>query len=86
MNFILAIILFFTQSMIWGSSNQLSYIGLVTENSAIANSGIVEGDRIISINGMNTNAIKLSKNKYDIVTATAIVLAITINFSFIDNL
>ena len=55
MNFILAIILFFLQSIIWGSSNQLSYVGLVTENSAIYNSGIIEGDRIISINGMKTN-------------------------------
>lgn len=55
MNFILALVLFFMQGMIWGSSNQLSYIGLVTENSAIQNAGIVEGDRVVSINGMKTN-------------------------------
>ena len=55
MNFILAIILFFLQGIIWGSSNQLSYVGLVTEKSAIESAGIVEGDRIVSINGMKTN-------------------------------
>lgn len=55
MNFLLALVLFFLQSMIWGSSNQLSYVGLVTENSAIEKAGIVEGDKIVSINGMKTN-------------------------------
>lgn len=55
MNFILALIFFFLQGLIWGSSNQLSYIGLVTENSAISRSGITEGDRVISINGIKTN-------------------------------
>lgn len=55
MNFILALVLFFLQGLIWGSSNQLSYINLITENSAIAKSGITEGDRVISINGVKTN-------------------------------
>lgn len=55
MNFILALVLFFLQGLIWGSSNQLSYVGLVTENSAIEKAGIVEGDKIVSINGMKTN-------------------------------
>ena len=55
MNFILALVLFFMQGIIWGSSNQLSYVGLVTENSAIYKSGIEEGDKIISINGVKTN-------------------------------
>ena len=55
MNFLLALVLFFLQGMIWGSSTQLSYVGLVTENSAIENAGIVEGDKIVSINGMKTN-------------------------------
>lgn len=76
MNFILAFILFFLQSMIWGSSNQLSYVGLVTENSAINSSGIEEGDRIISINGMKTNTwdkiqialtLKNDKDSYEFV-------------------
>ena len=55
MNFILAIVLFFIQGLIWGSSNQLSYVGLVTENSAVERSGITEGDRIVSINGVKTD-------------------------------
>ena len=55
MNFILAIILFFLQGMIWGSNEQLSYIGLVTEKSAVAEAGIEVGDRIVSINGVKTN-------------------------------
>lgn len=55
MNFLLALILFFLQGIIWGSHNELSYVGLVTENSAISKSGIVEGDKIVSINGMKTN-------------------------------
>ena len=55
MNFILAIVLFFIQGLIWGSSNQLSYVGLVTENSAIERSGIEKGDKILSINNLKTN-------------------------------
>lgn len=55
MNFILALVIFFLQGLIWGSSNQLSYVGMVTENSAVAKAGITEGDRIISINGVKTN-------------------------------
>lgn len=55
MNFILALVIFFVQGLIWGSSEQLSYINLVTPNSAIAKSGIVEGDRVVSINGVKTN-------------------------------
>ena len=30
MNFILALILFFIQGLIWGSSEQLSYVGVVS--------------------------------------------------------
>lgn len=55
MNFMLALLIFFLQGLIWGSSNQLSYVGMVTENSAVAKAGITEGDRIISINGVKTN-------------------------------
>jgi len=55
MNFILALVLFFLQGMIWGSSEQLSYIGLVTPGSAIEESGIEVGDKVISINGVKTN-------------------------------
>ena len=55
MNFILAFILFFMQGIIWGSTNQLSYIGTVSENSPIEKAGIESGDRIISINDLKTN-------------------------------
>lgn len=76
MNFILAFILFLMQGLIWGSSNQLSYIGLVTENSAIHTAGIVEGDKVISINGMKTDTwdkiqialtLKNNKDSYDFI-------------------
>ena len=76
MNFILAFILFFMQGLIWGSSNQLSYIGTVTDNSPIDKVGIEEGDRVISINGLKTNtwdkiqiaiALKNDKDSYDFV-------------------
>ena len=55
MNFITALVLFFLQSLIWGSTNQLSYVGVVTENSPIEQAGIVVGDKIVSINGVKTN-------------------------------
>lgn len=55
MNFVLALVLLFLQGMIWGSSEQFSYVGTVTEGSAMAQAGIEVGDRIISINGMKTN-------------------------------
>ena len=76
MNFILALVLFFLQGIIWGSSTQLSYIGLVTENSAIAKAGIEEGDRVVSINGVKTDtwdkiqvalALKNTDKTYDFV-------------------
>ncbi len=76
MNFILAIILFFIQGIIWGSSEQLSYIGLVTENSAMEKAGVEVGDRVISINGVKTNtwdkiqlaiALKNDSNSYEFV-------------------
>ncbi len=54
MNFILAIVLLTLQGLIWGSNNQLSYVGLVTENSPIEEAGIEVGDRIVSINGVKT--------------------------------
>lgn len=55
MNFILAFVLFFLQSMIWGTTEQLSYVGLVTDGSAIQEAGIEVGDKIVSINGVNTD-------------------------------
>ena len=76
MNFILAFVLFFMQGLIWGSSNQLSYVGFISENSAIKRAGIEEGDRIISINDLKTNtwdkmqialALKNDKESYNFV-------------------
>lgn len=55
MNFILALVLFFLQGMIWGSSEQLSYVGLVTPGSPMEQSGVEVGDRVVSINGMKTD-------------------------------
>ena len=55
MNFILAFVLFFLQGLIWGSSNPISYIGHVTENSPIELAGIEVGDKIISINNLKTD-------------------------------
>ena len=55
MNFILALVLLFLQGIIWGSSEQMSYVGIVTEGSAMANAGVEVGDRIVSINGMKTD-------------------------------
>ena len=76
MNFILAIIIFFIQGLIWGSTEQLSYIGTITENSQMEKAGIEEGDRVISINGLKTNtwdkiqiavALNNKKDSYDFV-------------------
>ncbi|MBQ3021348.1 MAG: RIP metalloprotease RseP [Bacilli bacterium] len=76
MNFLLAFIIFFLQSLIWGSSNQLSDVGLVTEDSPIAKSGIEVGDKILSINGVKTDtwdkiqialSLKDEDKKYDFV-------------------
>ena len=55
MNFVLAFILFFMHSMIWGTTEQLSYVLLVTEGSAIEEAGIEVGDKIVSINGVTTD-------------------------------
>ena len=55
MNFILAFLIFFLQNLIWGTTNQLSYVGTVTEDSAFSRAGIIEGDRILSINGIKTD-------------------------------
>ena len=55
MNFITALILFTLQGIIWGSTEQISKVGVVTPDSPIEASGIVVGDKIVSINGVKTN-------------------------------
>ena len=55
MNFITALVLFFLQGLIWGSGEQLSYIGTVTPNSPMEAAGVEVGDKIVSINGVNAN-------------------------------
>lgn len=51
MNFILAIILLFSISLIFGSTDQSNVIGQVTPNSPADKAGIVVGDKIIEYNG-----------------------------------
>ena len=76
MNFITAFILFMLQGLIWGSTIQFSYVGVVTPDSPIEKAGIVEGDRIVSINGVNADtwdkiqvaiSLKDKDGKYDFV-------------------
>lgn len=55
MNVILAFIILFFQSLIWGNTEQKSIIGYVQEGSAIADAGIEVGDRVLAINGKKVN-------------------------------
>ena len=50
-NFIFAILLLFLIGLIWGGSSMEPVVTSVLKNSAAANSGIEEGDRILEING-----------------------------------
>ena len=50
-NFIFAILLLFAIGLIWGGSSMEPVVTSVLKNSAAANSGIEEGDRILEING-----------------------------------
>jgi len=71
MNFITAIILLFFIAFIWGSTDQSSFIGVVSENSPASDAGIVVGDKIVEVNGKSVSTWdKLSlvtslKNKND---------------------
>lgn len=51
MNFITAIILLFFIALIFGSTEQRSYIGHVEENSPASKAGIKKGDKVIGLNG-----------------------------------
>lgn len=50
-NFVLAILLLFLLACIWGPTSSTPKIAAVTEGSAAASAGILEGDIITSING-----------------------------------
>ena len=50
-NFIFAVLLLFLIGLIWGGSSMEPVVTSVLKNSAAANSGIEEGDRILEING-----------------------------------
>ncbi|MDD2505335.1 MAG: RIP metalloprotease RseP [Bacilli bacterium] len=73
-NFLLAIILLFLQSLIWGNPNQESIIGYAPENHPISDAGIEEGDKVIALNGYKVNTwdkltvvlnLKHKKDSYD---------------------
>ncbi len=53
-NFLLALILLFTIALIWGAPSLKPVIYNVSENSAVAEAGIVAGDTITEINGKKT--------------------------------
>ena len=55
MNFITAIVLLFVIAFAWGSTEQTSIIGVVSESSPAAEQGIVPGDKIIKCNGKKLN-------------------------------
>lgn len=54
-NFILAILLLFLQSLIWGNPEQKSIIGYTPENYPISDAGIEVGDKVIELNGYKVN-------------------------------
>lgn len=73
MNFITAILLLFFISLVWGHTEQRSYVGHVEENTPAYEAGIVEGDRVLEFNGHKVStwddltvasAMKNTNNKY----------------------
>ncbi len=73
MNFITAIVLLFFISLIWGHTEQRSYVGYVEPNTPAYEAGIVEGDRVLEFNGHKVStwddltvasAMKNKNNKY----------------------
>lgn len=55
MNILLALILLFAQSLIWGHTEQKSIVGYVPEGYPISDAGIEVGDKIKKINGYKVN-------------------------------
>lgn len=72
MNFLLAIIFLFILSCVWGSAEQSSIVGGVISGSSAEKVGIVEGDKILKLNGHNAsnldslNVVNLLKRDSDI--------------------
>lgn len=73
MNFITAILLLFFISLVWGHTEQRSYVGRVEKNTPAYEAGIVEGDRVLEFNGHKVStwddltvvsAMKNKNNKY----------------------
>lgn len=54
-NFILAILLLFVQSLIWGHNEQSSIVGTVPEGLPVSEAGIEVGDKILEVNGYKVN-------------------------------
>lgn len=55
MNFITGILILFISGLIWGSTEQTSYVGQAPAGYPISEAGIEVGDRILSINGKKAN-------------------------------
>ena len=69
-NFILAIFLLFIVALGWGYTEQKSIIGSVVDGYPAKAAGIVEGDRIIAVNGKKTKTwdmviLRIMMNKSD---------------------
>lgn len=73
-NFILALVLLFISSLIWGGSSLKPIVKEAVSDYPMAEAGIVEGDKIVAINGHKTNSwdvaqiILVMKNKNDYYT------------------
>lgn len=55
-NFILALLLFFFNGLIYGSPETKPYIGEVADNSPADDGGLLGGDLILSVNGIKVNS------------------------------
>lgn len=55
MNILLAFAILFLQSLIWGNSEQHSYVGYVPEGYPIHDAGIEVGDKVVGLNGYKIN-------------------------------
>lgn len=73
MNFITAIVLLFTIALIWGSTEQRSFIGGVEEGSPAYRAGIKSGDKVVGCNGYKIDTwdklsvVTTMKNKNDFI-------------------